>query len=282
MAIRRITAAERKLAYSVFHDSIRYDNVYISDMIGGDQVITTAVRTPDLRYIILWARGFSDTMDTALKRATLIHEMTHVWQGNNGITGGFYMQQSIVAQVTNGVADIIRKRDFLNAIRNWDSHRSTAYAFNMADMGKPWSTFNVEQQASIVESWYVAERDRGRRSRGQPNGVYGGGASATDVRYAYIRDVIRARRPNASLRPVMLPYGADRQIKQLQDKLVSLGYLAARYADGTVGRRHSATLDAVALFQKRHGLKVDRQLGGPDSETRRLLAQPAHKLRRVP
>lgn len=80
----------------------------------------------------------------------------------------------------------------------------------------------------------------------------------------------------------MLPHGADLNIKRMQDKLVSLGYLDARYADESVGRSHSATLDAVAAFQKRHGLKVDRDLGGPDSETRKLLTWPRYQLRRAP
>ncbi len=68
----------------------------------------------------------------------------------------------------------------------------------------------------------------------------------------------------------------------MQDKLVALGYLDAKYADGAVGRRDSATLDAVAVFQKRHGLRVDRDLGGSNSQTRKFLTWPAYQLRRAP
>ncbi|HEX8554724.1 MAG TPA: peptidoglycan-binding protein, partial [Sphingomonas sp.] len=57
------------------------------------------------------------------------------------------------------------------------------------------------------------------------------------------------------------------------------GYLDARHADGLIGRGRSATLDAVARFQERNGLTVDRVLGGPNSKTRRKLALPAAMLR---
>ncbi|MEG3086657.1 peptidoglycan-binding domain-containing protein [Sphingomonas sp. PB4P5] len=262
MSLRRINAAERHLAFAAFRDSINYDNVYISNLTPRGQVITTAWRTPGICYVILWEAGFSDVVGDPSRKATFIHEMTHVWQGNNGQTPGFFMQQSVVAQLRSGVADVFRTNDFVGAYSNWDEHRSHAYDFNIIDMGKPWRTFNVEQQASIVESWYVGERVRSRRKRDFDTGVYGGNSSRFDVRYAYIRDVIRPRRPNADPRPVMLPNGGDLEVKRMQDKLVALGYLDARYADGSVGRGHSATLDAVEIFQKRHGLHVDRDLGG--------------------
>lgn len=282
MSIRHINAAERELAFSVFRDSINYENVYLSDQLPGGQVVTTAWRTPAICYIILWNRGYSDVVGDPSRKATFIHEMTHVWQGNNGQTATFFMQQSAVAQLRSGVADVFRTNDFVGAYTNWDEHRGYTYDFNMVDMGKPWRTFNVEQQASIVESWYVNERVRGRRKRDSDTGVYGGNSSRFDVRYAYIRDVIRPRRPDANPRPVMLPNGGNLEIKGMQDKLVALGYLDAKYADGAVGGQNSATLDAVGVFQRRHGLRVDRDLGGRNSQTRKLLTWPTYQLRRAP
>lgn len=64
-----------------------------------------------------------------------------------------------------------------------------------SDFGRNWSTFNVEQQASIVESWYVTERVR--KTFRKPDGIHGGSMSEHDVRFPYIRDVIRARNRNA-------------------------------------------------------------------------------------
>ena len=75
--------------------------------------------------------------------------------------------------------------------------------------------------------------------------------------------------------------GGDPVIRSLQENLVALGYLEARHADGLVGRGRSATLDAVAEFQRRNGLKVDRDLGGPNSDTRRRLSLPASRLVRA-
>lgn len=102
--------------------------------------------------------------------------------------------------------------------------------------------------------------------------------SRYDARFPYIRDVIRKRSPSAGYAPVSLPAGADPVIKQLRDKLVSLGYLAPRFADGLVGRDHSPTLDAVRAFQTRNGLTPDRDLGGPNSATRKALSRPVDQL----
>lgn len=112
-----------------------------------------------------------------------------------------------------------------------------------------------------------------------------------DRRFPYIRDVIRtgkqktkyvAPQPTQSARAGSgLAAGGDHAIKQIQDKLVALGYLDAKHADGLVGRTRSATLDAVERFQRRNGLKPDRVLGGVNSETRRKLMLPAEKLVRA-
>ena len=99
-----------------------------------------------------------------------------------------------------------------------------------------------------------------------------------DARYPYIRDVIRKSNPAAPYMPVHLPTGADRELKRMQDKLVALGYLAPANADGVVGRSHSATLDAVRAFQGRNGLKPDRDIGGPNSDTRKALSRPVEQL----
>lgn len=176
------------------------------------------------------------------------------------------MAQSIGDQLSAGIKDIWEKREW----RGWDEHRAGAYKLSASDFGRNWSTFNVEQQASIVESWYVTERVR--KTFRKPDGIHGGSMSEHDVRFPYIRDVIRARNRNAGYQPPTLPPGGDPQIKALQDKLVALGYLDARAADGLVGRGRSATLDAVAVFQRRNGLRVDRELGGTSSDTRRKLA----------
>ena len=61
-----------------------------------------------------------------------IHEMTHVWQGYNSTIGLSYVFNSCISQCVLG------KR---------------AYNYQV---GQDWSSYNVEQQAHIVEDWYYA------------------------------------------------------------------------------------------------------------------------------
>ena len=201
---------------------------------------------------------------------TLIHEMMHVWQGHNGFYPTKYMFDSAGNQIKAVIDDIAEVREW----RGWDAHRGRAYRLAWSDFGRDWSSFNIEQQASIVESWFISERDRRDRNRDFGSQVIGGGESPYDVRYPYISDVIRAGARNAGYSALRLPAGSDADIKRLQDRLVRLGYLEARHADGLVGRSRSATMDAVVRFQARNGLKPDRDLGGANSRTRQFLAAP--------
>lgn len=280
---RRLTGAELALARSVFADSIPYDRVAITNLNLGGAVtlVDMGLDGKGPIYTINWSDGYQTTQRPADRPATLIHELTHVWQGHNGLLPPLYMGQSMWAQLRAGIRDIWRKREW----RGWGEHRSTGYLFSKDDIGQPWSSFNAEQQASIVQSWFMPERvrilhvgaNRIRTSDFGP-GVFGADRSEQDARFPYIRDVIRARNRHAAYRPINPGQGSDPTIRALQEKLVALGYLEARQADGVVGRTHSATLDAVAAFQKRNGLTVDRDLGGPHSLTRRKLAQPVASL----
>ncbi len=283
---RKLNSAEMAIARSVYTNVLPFDRIYLTDLnLGGAVTLASMdLQTGKFDYTINWVDGFRGGTGDAEMRATLIHELCHVWQGEHGVWPTFYMGQSIWAQVSSGVRDIWRKRKW----RGWGEHRSTAYPLPADGIGKDWSNFNVEQQATLVESWYMPERDRVTpagpglvRVHNFGPGVYGGGRSEHDARFPYIRDVIRARNRNAKYRPLTLPTGGDPQIKAIQDTLVALGYLEARYADGLVGRSRSATLDAVEAFQRRNGLRPDRDLGGPNSLTRRKLALPIPQLVRA-
>ncbi len=280
---RPLTAQEIALARTVFKSSVPYDRVAISDWkIGNTAVTLSGLNLSDRRfsYRICWPVGFRNIMNSAFRRATLIHELTHVWQGAHGVWPTFYMGQSITDQIVEGVKDIVEKREF----RRWDEHRSGAYTLHARDWGKAWSDFGVEQQGSLVESWFITETDRRRTRMEFGPGVIGGGRSEADPRFPYIRDVIRAGNRSAPYRALAssLAPGGDVAIKAIQDRLVALGYLDARHADGLIGRSRSATLDAVEAFQRANRLKVDRDLGGPNSETRQKLARPIEQLVSAP
>lgn len=75
---------------------------------------------------------------------TLVHELCHVWQYQNG--GRAYIAESSAAQALAW----LRTRD-----------RGTAYDWQAAlGSGRPWRRWNPEQQASAVESWAMANRRR--------------------------------------------------------------------------------------------------------------------------
>jgi len=60
----------------------------------------------------------------------LVHETTHVWQGKNSILAQSFVYNSAINQCLRGTG---------------------AYSYTA---GQAWSSYNVEQQASIVEQWY--------------------------------------------------------------------------------------------------------------------------------
>jgi hypothetical protein len=85
---------------------------------------------------------------TGKDRDTLVHETTHVWQGKNSTFALSYVFNSVYNQCV---------------LRN-------AYAYTP---NQPWKSYNVEQQASIVEDWYMA------------------GESTSSNLYHYITDNVR-------------------------------------------------------------------------------------------
>jgi len=281
---KRLNGDEIKIATTVFGSVLPFERIYLTDINLGGAVTLAGINVFNGKfdYKINWPKGFVEIASIPDHRATLIHELTHVWQGENGLWPTVYIGQSIWAQLSHGIGDIVKQREW----KGWDTHRSTAYYFSASAIGRDWWTFNAEQQASLVESWYMPENERVTRIDSNHlqihnnfgAGVYGGGCSVHDARFPYIRDVIRACNRKAKYIPLALPYGADRRIKAMQDKLVALGYLDAHRADGYVGRSQSATLDALEKFQRRNGLRPDRDFGGPNSETQRKLALPASQL----
>jgi hypothetical protein len=84
--------------------------------------------------------------------ATLVHEMTHVWQGRNSKLALSYVFGSVISQ----------------AFAKVDG--SNAYDYKPL---RDWSSYNAEQQGQLVEDWYWA------------------GQSASDARWPYIRDYVR-------------------------------------------------------------------------------------------
>ncbi len=166
--IRSLSTAEKNLAKSVFQNTINYDMVRITNTLGaGGRPWTT--NTPPL-YMINVGSDYSSLTANNERKLLLIHELAHVWQGQHLVP---FMHNSAAHQT-------------LSAINN-GGDVSSAYSYRV---GKPWRQYNVEQQASIVEHWYMPA------NLCFENGVCGGGMKTTDGRYRYIRDHIRKNKAN--------------------------------------------------------------------------------------
>jgi polyhydroxyalkanoate synthesis regulator phasin len=162
-AERLLTGAEKDLARQVFEETLPYGTIYLSNGLGLGRRAYTIPHPLHLgSYVIhIGPETFPDATDSSIvifgqtADAVFIHELTHVWQGVNRSTPFDYIADSVYHQIRSG---------------------SHAYDLDPADVGKKsWGKFNAEQQAMIVENWYV------------------GGMSESDDAFTYIKDNIRAR-----------------------------------------------------------------------------------------
>ncbi|HEY0323167.1 MAG TPA: hypothetical protein VGC66_19575 [Pyrinomonadaceae bacterium] len=168
---RLLNQDEEALARQVFQDQLPYGRISIANFyLPGNEAHKTAVTVASgtalipikslTDYTIYFGPDVFRDGAHLFKRNTFIHELTHVWQGHHGTFSWDYMVESMIAQ---GRA-LIQHRD-----------RNKAYEYDLANL-QPWDSYNVEQQAIIVEGWFE------------------NGMSESDPRYVYIRDNIRAGR----------------------------------------------------------------------------------------
>jgi hypothetical protein len=134
---RQLTDDEKALASSVFYTSLPpWDRIIITDSLGAQNRPWTNGFSCDMLngtgawYINLGPSGYTSALVPFDMQKTLIHEVTHVWQGYNSIFCDAYMYQSLWAQFAN----------------------DDAYAYTR---GLRWTDYNVEQQAQIVEDWFA-------------------------------------------------------------------------------------------------------------------------------
>ena len=171
MTQRLLTTSEISLAKLVFQSTLPYNQIYISNAIGAQnraftiavpnvgQLVAAALFGPlalpffatgraDSYIINFGSSGFANAISSA-NVATFIHELTHVWQAyQQSFTYG-YIFNSLWHQAISG---------------------SNAYSYTP---GQNWNSYNVEQQASLVQDWFSS------------------GMSSTSSRFTYIRNSIR-------------------------------------------------------------------------------------------
>ena len=157
---RKLSTAEQTLAKSVFKAFLPYTKILIGDHtgIGGapwteQYAGTFTLHMGEVAYADCTSSRWTTGVGTI--RNTFIHELTHVWQGHHSWAKGMYQLQSLGSQAKAilGTGD-----------------RNNAYTYTA---GAAWDSYNVEQQAEIVEDWFK------------------GGMSATSPLFPYIRDHIR-------------------------------------------------------------------------------------------
>lgn len=146
---RSLNDAERRHAREVFGTSLDLDTV---------RIVTTPLAAAPTTL------GDYIRTSSSMSTATLIHELTHVWQYQHG--GAAYISDSLCHQVAA-----------------WAATGSRNAAYDLTDVvrsGRPFSEYTAEQQAMIVETFYA---DPARR---------------TDAVYQTLIDEVRQRPPAPS------------------------------------------------------------------------------------
>jgi hypothetical protein len=178
MKKRRLKQAEIDLAWQVFRNTLPYERIRVCDDLGFfDCPWTEIVDAPgwgtgDHYYLHMGSIGYLNLISTDVMlhdndyvKNTFIHELTHVWQAYHENKWVFTRSaaQQICAVVTSD--DI--------------------YAY---EPGLEWDSYNVEQQAKIVEHWFTGAIGivDGKTKYTKPMAQSG-------ARYDYIRDHIRNR-----------------------------------------------------------------------------------------
>lgn len=160
---RLLTDDEKNLAREVFQKTLPYGAIWLSNGLGFGQAPYTI---PHPRYwdsyvIHLGPAGFPDATDSSVKilgwpaDVAFVHEMAHVWQGQNRWNRFDYMIDSVFAQV---------------------ARCEPASDYELSDDAE-WSDFTAEQQAHLVHDWYQ------------------GGMKESDDRFRFIRDNVRTGTP---------------------------------------------------------------------------------------
>jgi hypothetical protein len=130
LSVRRLTPAERALASEMFGDALHSDDIRLFAIPLWPRAF---VAGPSL---IVWpARDLPADFGAAPLRAqaTFVHELTHVWQAQNGV-------RLIPAKLRAG-------------------DNAAAYAYDLA-ADTDFAALNIEQQAMVVEHAFLASRGR--------------------------------------------------------------------------------------------------------------------------
>lgn len=136
MVARPLTKGEIALARSVFGKTIDYDRVTISDGKYFPLHPQGTGMAPNGRLYMYGCFSTDYSRGGAQLRSFFIHEMTHVWQ----------YQNKILDPVKQAIA-LTLKHNF---------NYAAAYPYKL-ESGKKFTDYNMEQQASIVEDFFMRQ-----------------------------------------------------------------------------------------------------------------------------
>ena len=130
LRLRRLTEGERDLAAEVFGTALRADRIRIFAIPVWSRAF---VAGPGLMvWPARWSRSDFSASETPLAvQAVFVHELTHVWQAQRGVS-------LLLAKLKAG-------------------DRAGSYAYDL-DAGPGFDAMNIEQQAMVVEHAFLAAR----------------------------------------------------------------------------------------------------------------------------
>lgn len=141
--VRALTDGEIKLCRTLFGDALDYSAVKISDGRFTPFQPEGCGMAPGGR-LFMYGCYFADySREDPWTRALFIHEMTHVWQFQNKILN------TLVA-----TAELLLKYKF-----NQAAYFAEAYPYHL-DEKKDLLDYNMEQQASIVQGYFMLKREK--------------------------------------------------------------------------------------------------------------------------
>ncbi len=175
--VRFLAGGEIAIAKDVYKQTIPYASILVSDGIGADnRPFTVPTILPlhdplppfynfnvkrDGKYVIHAGDGYYGMTKSDDDRTTLIHELAHVWQGEHYDSWSWtYVVFSLKDQALS----------------------DDAYAYDKTRLG-PWDDYGPEQQAKIVEDWFVDKMK-----------TYDPTTSTGDLRFYYIKKYIWGER----------------------------------------------------------------------------------------
>lgn len=146
---RKLSNQELQIAKSVFGDSINYDLVRINQWFGNDRAFVT-LHTINVNPSKI-------NTNTLEGKATLIHELTHVWQYEH--LGAKYVADALIAQSGDGIKTGSYPPNIGKPSTNGYAYGGYTELQSRMDKAQGLNSFNLEQQAMIVEHYYKIRHD---------------------------------------------------------------------------------------------------------------------------